>query len=269
LFDSVVLPSGERLALDFTPPVAADAPWMVFLHGLGSNRKGEKALYLESELTARGYGFARFDFRGHGDSSAKLEQLTITRLIEDLRAVLARLEQIDSAPGERRAILIGSSLGALVSAWHCALQPGRVIAQALIAPAFRMVERMLKSIGETGRDRWQELGFYHFVSPWIEFDLRYELVTDSKRYPPELLPTRTTLPTLLLHGTSDSSVPIGVSEDFVNNSPKPRPELVRIEGGDHRLTESKELLLEHILALAKPLESFRATKARQEVSGRR
>jgi pimeloyl-ACP methyl ester carboxylesterase len=267
LFDSIVLQSGERIALDFTPPVATDAPWLVFLHGLGSNRKGEKALFFESELTARGYGFARFDFRGHGDSAGKLEQLTITRLIEDLRAVLQRLEQIDSAPGQRRSILIGSSLGALASAWLCALQPGRVVAQALIAPAFRMVERMLKSIGESGRDRWQELGFYHFVSPWIEFDLRYELVTDSKRYPPDLLATRTTLPTLVLHGSGDSSVPIGVSEDFVNNCPKPRPELVRIEGGDHRLTEAKELLLEHLLALINQFESPRA-KSRREVSGR-
>ncbi|MFO0981693.1 MAG: alpha/beta hydrolase [Planctomycetota bacterium] len=171
----------------------------------------EGSLFLEQALAQRGYGFARFDFRGHGNSSggprAAHHQPGAGRPAggaEDARA---------DGDGPERVILIGSSFGALISAWHCALEAGRVVGQLLLAPAFRMVARMLQSIGETGRERWQQLRSYHFVSPWVEFDLGYDLVTDSKRYLPERCRSAPALPTVIIHGSEDQSVPLRLSEE--------------------------------------------------------
>jgi len=260
--DFVLLESGERLALDVVPP-GREGATAVYVHGLGSHRGGEKARFLERELTARGFGFARFDLRGHGDSDGKLEELTLTRQLEDLRAVLAHLERGAVGPPPKELLLIGSSLGALTVAWHSALAAeasaaargssatgAALLGQVLIAPAFRIVDRLLAALGDYGRERWRREGKWRFVGPWFQFDLRWEVVLENERFPLERLRRATRLPTLILHGTRDESAPFRLSEEFVAPEPGAHgrmARLVAVEGGDHRLTAHKERLLEEIL----------------------
>jgi pimeloyl-ACP methyl ester carboxylesterase len=258
--DFLELPSGERLALDVVPP-GPEATTAVYVHGLGSHRGGEKALFLERELTARGFGFARFDLRGHGDSDGKLEDLTLARQLEDLRAVLARLGSGAAGPPPAKLLLIGSSLGALTVAWHTALAAAApkpaatapalpILGQVLIAPAFRIVDRLLAALGDDGRERWRREGKWRFVGPWFQFDLSFEVVLENERFPLERLRRETRLPTLILHGTRDESAPFRLSEEFVApdaGRDGRMARLVAVEGGDHRLTAHKGRLLEEIL----------------------
>jgi pimeloyl-ACP methyl ester carboxylesterase len=147
-------------------------------------------------------------------------------------------------------VLIGASLGALTAAWHCARaapDPIPIAAQVLIAPAFRILERYLAALGEFGRARWQRDGTYRFVGPWFEFDLKWSVIEDAERYSNAELLAAPRPPTLIVHGTADDSAPIAVSEEFVAACSAPSPSLVAIEGGDHRLTEHKERLLDEIL----------------------
>jgi pimeloyl-ACP methyl ester carboxylesterase len=259
----IALASGDSLAADVVAAARPDAATFVYCHGLGSIRGGEKALFLERELARRGFGFVRFDFRGHGDSTGKFEELTLTRQLEDLRAVVADVEsRTHGATDATRVVLIGASLGALTAAWFSALEPRRVAAQVLIAPAFKIVERYLDALGEFGRARWQREGTYRFVGPWFEFDLRWDVVTDGERHPFQSLVERTRVPTLVIHGTKDASAPFRLSEEFVRDvvaarathsardrSTPPRApiRLVAIEGGDHRLTDAKPRLLDEIV----------------------
>jgi len=255
LFQRIELPGGERLALDVTPPGDARRTSALYVHGLGSHRGGEKALFLERELVARGFGYARFDLRGHGDSDGRFEELTLSRQIEDLEAVLAHLGSGAAGAPPRRVLLIGASLGALTVAWRGVTSPRRagvpeVVGQVLVAPSFRIVERYLDALGESGRERWRRAGVHRFAGPWFEFDLRFDVVTDSGRYPHERLLRETTLPTLILHGTGDPSAPLRLSEEFAAGCAGRRTRLVAIEGGDHRLTACKERLLAEIVRFA-------------------
>lgn len=262
MFQSIRLPSGEKLALDVVPPRGAvdfgggcrpAATTAVYVHGLGSHRGGEKALFFEQEFVARGCGFARFDLRGHGESDSTFEQLTLTRQLEDLSAVLSHLASGAAGAPPERALLIGSSLGALTVAWHTAVAGSAasgslpVLAQVLIAPAFRIVERFLGALGEFGRERWKREGVYRFVGPWFEFDLRWDVVAESERYPHARLLEAKRPPTLVLHGTRDESAPFRLSVEYVAGCKGQRPKLVAIEGGDHRLSAWKARLLDEIL----------------------
>ena len=250
----IVHPTGERIVLDVVPPRAPCATSFVYVHGLGSHRGGEKALFLERNLVGRGFGFARVDLRGHGASDGKLESITLTRLIEDVEAVLAHLASGAGGAPPRRVIPIGASLGALPVAWRNALaprdEPLSIPGQVLIAPAFRIVERYLAALGELGRARWQREGVYRFVGPWFQFDLRWDVVEDHARYPHERLVRGTRVPTLLLHGTKDESAPYAASEEFAAAVPRGIIRLVPIPGGDHRLTAVKERLRDEIVEFA-------------------
>ncbi len=108
------------------------APWaLVFVHGFGSTRSGEKAEALEKACARRGWTFASFDFRGHGGSSGTLLELRGTGLLEDIAALQDHL----IARGVRRLGLVGSSMGGWASAWFAARHPDSIIGCVLIAPA--------------------------------------------------------------------------------------------------------------------------------------
>lgn len=121
---------GDRLAAD---AAHAAAPGFVYLHGLGSVRDGEKSRSLLSYAAARGRGFTRFDFRGHGESSGHLSDLLLSDVIADGIAVLEEAG---------RSVLVGSSLGGLVASWVADARPELVQALVLLAPAFGFLHRL-------------------------------------------------------------------------------------------------------------------------------
>jgi len=67
---------------------------------------------------------------------------------------------------------------------------------------------------------------------------------DAKQYGIEkILPTYRT-PTLIFHGTADTTVPLEGSLDFVRRSAASPLDLVLIGGGDHRLNRQKNYLFD-------------------------
>src|SRR5262245_44371192 len=84
------LSCGEVLHGEFRPrgPGA-----LVYVHGFGSHRGGEKAAALAEACAVRGWTYAAFDFRGHGSSGGHIRDLTASRLLEDLSAVQAFLAE--------------------------------------------------------------------------------------------------------------------------------------------------------------------------------
>src|SRR5690348_4416959 len=91
---SVSLRSGDdKLMGDILPGDAAIDFAVVWVHGFGSHRGGEKAEAVREECARRGWTFAAFDFRGHGDSTGAIPSLRASSLIEDLSAIRAFLAE--------------------------------------------------------------------------------------------------------------------------------------------------------------------------------
>ena len=105
--------------------VEEPAEWAVlYVHGFGSTRMGEKPAAFEAACARRGWTFASFDFRGHGQSSGTLLELRPSGLLEDLTVVGEYLAR----RGVRRLGLVGSSMGGWASAWFSVRSPERVLA---------------------------------------------------------------------------------------------------------------------------------------------
>lgn len=240
-----------RLALDFIPAATKSSRLWFFLHGLSSNRRGEKALHFARQVARRGEAFASLDLTGHGDSEGDLVDLSLTRNISDLERGLSFVE---STHGPFAAVhLIGSSMGGFTALWFSAQQPGIVTRNIVIAPAFEMAGRMLLSLGPEKAKQWRREGALHFDTGYAAFDLGYHFVEDEARYPTESLRRRLKTPSLILHGSDDEVVPCQLSRRFAQRLE--HVELVEIDGGDHRLTENKERLFDEMWRFVGPWPS--------------
>lgn len=97
----------ETLALSHTQPEGSTAkPSILFIHGAGQSTRSRTA-YLAESLAAHGHTSLRFDHSGHGESTGNLSSSSLSRKLEEARAMLPLLQQ--------PLTLIGSSMGAHIA----------------------------------------------------------------------------------------------------------------------------------------------------------
>ncbi len=209
---------------------------IVWVHGFGSHRGGEKAEAIREECRHRQWAFAAFDFRGHGESSGEMRELRASRLLEDLEAVRGFLE----ARGHSRLGLIGSSMGGFASAWFAARNPAQVLGCVLIAPAFRFLQRRWESLTEEQRTQWQRTDSLEVQSAWVKAELGYGFAEERDAFQMDALAARWATPALIFHGMADDIVPVSNSLDFLMSTDYSGIEVRVFKDGDHRLTAYKE-----------------------------
>ena len=231
--------------------------WWVYAHGFGSGRGGGKARAFRAAATAAGVSFLAFDARGHGESSGTIEELTLSRMIEDLACAIEAY-----VPKGALLVVIGSSLGGVTAAWYAAAHPERVRAAVLIAPAFRFVDRFLAEIGPEAVAQWKRTGAYAVGPTWMWVPLHHGVVEDAARYDECELAARHRTDTLIIHGKRDENVPWQVTEDFVARCPHRPIEVIWIEDGDHAFEGRGAELTAHA-------GRFLANIARSAETGRR
>lgn len=234
------LPLQNDEYLDYTlTPGRSTETLLLYIHGFASHQRGEKALYFRDRAAARGIAYLAFDLRGHGASSGTIEALTLSDGLEDLSALLA-----GPAAPYRRIVLIGSSMGGQLAAWTAARSPERIAANILIAPSFSFYENRLRDLGEEGLRGLNQLGKFRIRNEWVDVTIGPALIEDAKRYRVgNLLPIYRT-PTLIFHGTVDTTVPLSGSLDFIERASARPLDLLLIGGGDHRLSDQKTFLFD-------------------------
>ncbi|HZS09843.1 MAG TPA: alpha/beta fold hydrolase [Blastocatellia bacterium] len=231
----LTMPDGQliRGTLSFAG-AEARAPSVIFVHGFGSTRGGEKAVALEAECSRRDWAFAACDFRGHGESGGTMPELRGSRLLEDLDAIITLVANRTAGP----AFLVGSSMGGWASAWFAAREPARVKACAFIAPAFHFLE--FRSLNKAAHKEFQRTGQHRYQNEFVDAEISYGLVTEMKNYRLEDMAARFRSPLLVFHGMRDDIVPYTDSVDFVSRCASKEVELMLFKTGDHRLVSEKE-----------------------------
>ncbi|MFA5988294.1 MAG: alpha/beta hydrolase [Sphingomonas sp.] len=120
-----IAPPPADLACHITPGAG---PMLLFLPGYASDMQGAKALALEGWAKARGRGFARFDYRGCGESGGNFADQTLGGWRDD---VLAMIDRLGTGP----LVLVGSSMGGWLMLLAALARPQRVAGLVGIAPA--------------------------------------------------------------------------------------------------------------------------------------
>src|SRR5262245_12617841 len=83
----ICLSNNENLVGTYTPGTTEDLFAVVWVHGFGSHRGGDKSEAVRAECARRGWTLAAFDFRSHGESTGAMHELRASRLIEDLVSI--------------------------------------------------------------------------------------------------------------------------------------------------------------------------------------
>lgn len=233
-------PRGGELAahLSYSEHPATEA--VVYVHGFGSVRGGEKSQALEAACARRGWTFAACDFRGHGDSTGTLLDLRGSALLDDLDTLYHYL----TSRGVVRLGLVGSSMGGWAAAWFALRRPEVVAACVLLAPAWRFPTGLWSRLGEEEREAWQRTGRLRVRNDWLDAELGHGLVEERADFPFEQLAAAWSRPLLILHGLADEVVPYSGSLEFLQRAAAPGVELRLYKTGDHRLTGYTEEVAE-------------------------
>jgi pimeloyl-ACP methyl ester carboxylesterase len=213
-------------------------PMVLYLHGLGSDQWGEKASFFRRRAVEEGLGFCSFDFRGHGRSGGRIEDLTLSRHLADVE----RAADLLATRGHERYIVMGSSMGGLTGLWHAALNPSRVLAGLFIAPALSLESTLRDRAGDEGMERWRQRGSMRVESEAGSWDLGWSFVSDLQNYPADRLRELYRTPCLILQGTRDDRVAWREVAEFVAECGSSDLELHLFGDGDHRLVDRKQRL---------------------------
>jgi pimeloyl-ACP methyl ester carboxylesterase len=224
-----------QLAATFAEPETPTGHVVVLVHGGGVTRE-EGGLFarLADGLAEASVASLRFDLRGHGESEGRLEELTLAAVLNDIRVAVAQVREL---AGVAKVSLLGASFGGGICAYYAAKRPAEVERLVLLNPQLDYKRRTVDNTPFWEDDRLKpeaaaqltERGYLAF-SPtlrhgraifhevfWFDLD--------------DAIP-KITAPTLLVHGTKDTLVPI---ESTLRALPLFQTEhrLVKVEGAQH------------------------------------
>jgi pimeloyl-ACP methyl ester carboxylesterase len=126
----------------------------VLVHGGGVTRhEGGFFTRLAMGLAAKGIASLRFDFRAHGESEGRQEELTISGIVNDIRAAVDHLREL---AGSQPVNLIGASFGGGISAFFASRYPRQIRGLVLLNPLLNYKKRFIDDKPYWANDRIDE-----------------------------------------------------------------------------------------------------------------
>lgn len=212
-------------------------PGVFWLGGFGSNMRGAKATALDSFARDAGLAMVRFDYSGHGESSGRFEEGTITRWLEEARTVFDRT-------ATQPQIVVGSSMGGWIALLLATAlrETGRIAGLVLIAPAVDMThDLMWERMDRRARAALAEAGSVPI--PDSGLPITRALIEDGAQH---LFGDRLIdvgCPVTIVQGVRDLDVPFRHTEKLVSRLASDDVVLTLIKDGDHRLSRPEDLSL--------------------------
>ena len=234
-------------------PLSSPKPvGIVYVPGFRStSQQGNVAQRLYKHCREKSYELVRYDPEGLGESAPlhDPQRLEFTHWIEDAESAMSKITS-------DKVVLVGSSLGGLMSIKLALKCPSRVSALFLMCPAISMTSMIEASWRQIhGKKSLQE------VDPDEVFWFRDEPDLPGGDLPPlsftrKLLETYTSetvklneltsplnlhCPIVIIHGMEDDIAPYKISLSLVKNVRTPSVDLVLRKDGDHRLSREEDL----------------------------
>lgn len=193
---------------------------VVLVHGI-INDKDEDGNFvkLAKKLNKKGYNVLRFDFRGHGDSEGRSEDVTIAGELADLETSIQKFDELINVR-PLRYIIIASSFGAVSSILYTTANSERIDKIVLWNPVLDFERTFLKAETPWGKTFFNKKGYEelktkgYITVPETEFRFGKRLIEEFKEIKPYQLLRKLDLPVLTIHGTEDTAVPYSVSKQY-------------------------------------------------------
>jgi pimeloyl-ACP methyl ester carboxylesterase len=237
--EMLLTPQGRRIAYVATKATSrGEAPTTVFLGGFRSDMTGTKAVFLEDWARARGSGFLRIDYSGHGASSGRFEDGSISDWTEDAAAVIA-------ARVTGRVILVGSSMGGWIALRLAARLGARLAGLVGIAAAPDFTDDLAASLTAAERRALVRDGAFRRPSGFDPegYVFTARLLANGAACRVLDRPLALPCPAQFLHGTADADVPVTTALRIVERVSAPDLRLTLVKDADHRFSSPACLAL--------------------------
>lgn len=226
---------GLRLTGTLVESSETTAPPVVLVHGGGVTRD-EAGFFtrLAEGIAQRGAASLRFDLRGHGDSAGRQEDLTLSGILNDIRAASATLMRTTDAP---QINLLGTSFSGGICAYFAATYPDLVRRLVLSNPLLNYKKRFIDDKPYWHDDRLdadaaKDLLRDGYLAHSPTFKLGRPLLNEVFYLRPNEVLEQVQAPTLFVHGTRDTFIPVDSSRQAVDRIAGPS-QLLEIEGAQH------------------------------------
>lgn len=204
-----------------------EKPVIILCHGFSTSKDGRTYVRLEKILNGHGISTFRFDFFGHGESEGPFEEITTSEAADDVQKAIEFLKE----SGYANIGLFGSSFGGMASI----LAASR--SEDLYLLALKSPVSDYESMAHTKRSEqeirdWKQKGF-------VELDrvnneerrLNYTFYEDAEKIDAYRACEKIKIPSLIVHGEADETVPLEQSRKAAGLIENCRLEI--IEGCDH------------------------------------
>ncbi|MFI5893802.1 alpha/beta hydrolase [Actinoplanes sp. NPDC051513] len=226
---------GLLLRGTFVAPQRPSGSCVVLVHGGGVTRE-EGGFFgrLATGLASAGVASLRFDFRGHGESEGRQEDLTLSGVLNDINAAVAHVRQLAGGPPVN---LLGASFSGGICGYYAAEFPSEISRLVLINPLVNYKKRFIDdkpywNNGQIDESAGRELTQSGFLPHSPTFKLGRPILNEVFYVRPDRKFGNIKAPTLILHGTGDTFIPVQSSRDYIARIPSPS-RLIEIEGAQH------------------------------------
>ncbi len=226
---------GLHLAGTLMNPETAPERATLLVHGGGVTREeGGFFTRVAAGLAEAGVANLRFDLRGHGKSEGRQEELTLASILNDIRVHLAYLREVT---GARMLSLLGASFGGGICGYYAAKRPDELSRLVLLNPQLDYKKRTIDSrpywsndvISDDAARELTKQGYIQFT-PSLKHGR--PILNEVFWLQPHTVLGEIRTPTLIVHGTKDTFVPIESSRAAVPQFTA-SCKLVEIEGSQH------------------------------------
>jgi len=207
-------------------------------HALANDKSERGKLNKVAEkLNQIGYNVLTFDFSGCGESED--DTLTVGKQVDDLKSAI----NFSKSLGYSKIGLFGHSLGCLVSLKCYTLEISTMVLWSPITDKIKYLwdeklsKEQLKELKDKGyftRTRKNAVRTTYLIDK--------QMLLDREKVDQKELLRDVHCPTLLIHGTKDTNIPLMDSKKAITLLPK-NSRLEIVEGADHDFTEHMDIIV--------------------------
>ena len=177
-------------------------PMVVFCHGFGGSKDGPLFQLITDSLQRHGIASVRFDFKGHGESEGRFEDMTVPNEIEDAKRVV---DYARSLPYVSKVAVVGHSQGGVVASMTAGQLDAGIAAVVLMAPAAVLRDDAIR--GSTFGQQYDPLDPPESVQLFGDRRLGRNYIKTAFSLPIYETAANYHGPALVIHGNADRVVP--------------------------------------------------------------